>query len=65
MHIGPRFILVNLSVEFQDQATAVDIERIVAQLDRQIKAAHPNVRRVFVEAESWAKPDRGGQPGGQ
>ncbi len=65
MHMGPRYILVNLSVEFQDEATAVDIERIVAQLDRQIKAAHPAVKRVFVEAESWARPQRGEQPGGQ
>ena len=63
MHMGPRFILVNLSVEFRDEVTAVEIEQVVARLDRQIKAAHPNVKRVFVEAESWARPDRSAQPG--
>jgi len=58
MHIGPHFILVNLSVEFQDSATAVDIEIAVAQLDREIKQTWPDVKRVFVEAESWVKPAR-------
>jgi cation diffusion facilitator family transporter len=58
MHVGPHFILVNLSVEFEDAATAVEIETAVAQLDREIKQTWPDVKRVFVEAESWAKPGR-------
>ena len=52
MHMGPDFILVNISVEFSDQATATDIEDAVALLDAKIKKAYENVQRVFIEAEA-------------
>jgi cation diffusion facilitator family transporter len=53
MHMGPEFILVNLSVEFVDSASADDIEAIIAEMDSRIKQTYPNVKRVFVEAEAW------------
>ncbi len=58
MHMGPQFILVNLSVEFVDSATADQIEAVIAKLDRGLKESLPRVKRVFVEAEarSPAKP---------
>ena len=52
MHMGPDYILVNLSVEFVDSATTDQIEDIIAALDRKLKGRVPNVKRVFVEAES-------------
>ena len=52
MHMGPDFILVNLSVNFRDSITAGDLEREIADLDRAIKNADPRVKRVFVEAEA-------------
>ncbi len=52
MHMGPDFILVNISVEFVDRATANEIEATIARLDGRIKAEYPNVKRVFVEAEA-------------
>ena len=52
MHMGPDFILVNISVEFIDAATANDIEDAVATLDESIKAEYSNVQRVFVEGEA-------------
>ncbi|MDH5536118.1 MAG: cation diffusion facilitator family transporter [Betaproteobacteria bacterium] len=52
MHIGPEFILVNLSVEFMDSASAVEIEKTVARIDRMIKDAAPEVKRVFIEGEA-------------
>lgn len=54
MHMGPRFILVNLSVEFVDSASADQIEAVIAELDRDLKASLPRVKRVFVEAEARA-----------
>jgi cation diffusion facilitator family transporter len=53
MHVGPEFILVNLSGEFADASSADDIEAMIARLDRKIKESYPNVKRVFVEAEAW------------
>jgi divalent metal cation (Fe/Co/Zn/Cd) transporter len=61
MHMGPEFILVNISVEFVDVATADDIEAIVAGLDRKIKEDFPKVKKVFVEAEPMGRG--GGQRG--
>ena len=55
MHMGPEYILVNLSVEFQDEATAVELEDLAATLDTTIKQQFPRVKRVFIEAESWVK----------
>jgi divalent metal cation (Fe/Co/Zn/Cd) transporter len=52
MHMGPDFILVNLSVEFRDSITAADLEREIAAIDHSIKEAVPHVKRVFVEAEA-------------
>ncbi len=51
MHMGPDFILVNLSVDFADSLTAAQVEQTVARLDREIKRAYPAVKRLFVEAE--------------
>ena len=52
MHMGPEFILVNISVDFQDGVTSEVVEGCVANLDRAIKTKHPLVKRVFVEAEA-------------
>ena len=52
MHMGPEFILVNLSVEFRDGLPSEVVEECVATLDVAIKAKHPFVKRVFVEAEA-------------
>jgi cation diffusion facilitator family transporter len=51
MHMGPEFVLVNLGVEFANEATADDVEATVASLDLRIKEAFPDVKRVFIEAE--------------
>ena len=52
MHMGPQYILVNLSVDFTDQTTASELEATIAELDAQIKQAWPNVKKVFIEAEA-------------
>ena len=55
MHMGPNFILVTLSADFLDSASAADVEEQVATLDQQIKARFPRVKRVFIEAEKMAR----------
>jgi len=52
MHMGPDFILVNISIDFRDEIPAGDLENIIAEIDMQIKKSFPTVKRVFVEAES-------------
>ncbi|MGZ6208045.1 MAG: cation diffusion facilitator family transporter, partial [Syntrophales bacterium] len=57
MHMGPDFILVNISVDFVDPILATDVEVTVAGLDKAIKRAYPNVQRIFVEVETWRAKD--------
>ena len=52
MHMGPDFILANISVKFSNDTTAIEIEEAVASLDKRIKAEYANVKRVFIEAEA-------------
>ncbi len=53
MHMGPQSILVNLSVDFADELSSNAVEAAAADINRWIKQAVPDVRRVFIEAESW------------
>jgi divalent metal cation (Fe/Co/Zn/Cd) transporter len=52
MHFGPKDVLVALSLDFEDRRSAADVEAAVTQIERRIKAAHPEVSRVFVGAQS-------------
>ncbi len=51
MHMGPDYILVNISVRFRREQMTSELEVLIQNLDAEIKAAHPTVKRVFVEAE--------------
>lgn len=52
MHMGPEFVLVNISMDFRDEMRVGQLEREIASMDRTIKAAYLEVRRVFIEAEA-------------
>jgi len=52
MHMGPDFILVNISIDFRDDIPAGDLENMIARMDTQIKESYSTVKRVFVESES-------------
>jgi cation diffusion facilitator family transporter len=58
MHMGPEYILVNISIDFADGIRTDDVEETIAHIDHQIKRAFPNVKRIFIEAE----PRRGWRP---
>lgn len=57
LHMGPEYILVNLSVDFKNTISADTVEQTVQQLDRKIKRSHPLVKRVFIEGEARRNPD--------
>jgi len=52
MHFGPRDVLVALSLDFEDRQPASSVEDTVSRLEQRIKTAHPEVTRVFIEAQS-------------
>ncbi|MCW9048204.1 MAG: cation diffusion facilitator family transporter [Gammaproteobacteria bacterium] len=51
MHMGPNFILANISVDFKDDLPSEKLENCIAELDVAIKHEYPRVQRVFIEAE--------------
>lgn len=51
MHMGPEFLLVNISIRFKRGQLTRELEKIIEELDATIKAEHEMVKRIFVEAE--------------
>jgi cation diffusion facilitator family transporter len=51
MHFGPADVLVAISLDFDDTVSAASVEQAVSRIERRIKQAHPEVTRVFVEAQ--------------
>jgi divalent metal cation (Fe/Co/Zn/Cd) transporter len=52
MHMGPDFVLVNISVDFKDNETANSVESVISEIDKTIKADYPQIKRIFIEAEA-------------
>lgn len=54
LHMGPDYILLNLSANFKNSMQAGELEKTIEQLTKEIKTKFPKIQRVFIEAE--AKP---------
>ncbi len=52
MHMGPDFVLVNLSLDFSDTSLAKDVEKTISDIDKKLKKQFPEIKRVFIEAEA-------------
>jgi len=61
MHMGPDFVLVNLSLDFIDEISARDIKQTVSVMTLSIKTSYPIVKRVFIEAESRSQHSKTSQ----
>lgn len=58
MHLGPKDILVNLSLDFADRLSSAEVEQTISDLERRIKTEYPDIRRVFIEAQSLRSRDQ-------
>lgn len=52
MHVGPDYVLLNMSIDFRDDIPVTRLENVVQHLTAEIKRAYPQVKRVFLEAEA-------------
>ena len=52
MHFGPDEVLLNLDVRFRSGLPPDTIMAVVDRLERVIRARHPAIKRIFIEAES-------------
>ena len=55
LHMGPEFILANISTQFKRGLKTGRIEEIIHSLDKSIKEKHPYIKRIFIEAETNGK----------
>lgn len=58
MYLGPAEAFLALDVRFQQDLTAQQVEDAVGRLEKAIRAKHPEFKRIFVEAESFAPAQR-------
>lgn len=49
LHMGPDFILANISMDFDNTVPAGEVENILQQLRMVIKEEYPQVKRIFAE----------------
>ncbi|WP_423823402.1 cation diffusion facilitator family transporter [Salinisphaera sp. SPP-AMP-43] len=54
MHIGPQYVLANISLRFKSGLSGEELQEAIAGMDRQIKQECPTVKRIFIEAEHEA-----------
>lgn len=52
-HLGPHDIVITAAVDFDDALTAGDVERIARDIAARIRAAQPDVTRVFLAPTSF------------
>ena len=52
VHLGPQQVVVALSVEFEDDLSAPDIEACVVRLERSLKKKYSQITSVFIKPQS-------------
>jgi len=52
LHMGPEFILVNMSISFKSHLPVGNIEKTIEIITKDIKEEFPMAKKVFIEAES-------------
>jgi divalent metal cation (Fe/Co/Zn/Cd) transporter len=52
LHMGPEFILVNMSISFKSHLPVGNIEKAIETITKNIKEEFPMTKKVFIEAES-------------
>jgi cation diffusion facilitator family transporter len=52
LQVGPDAVLVTLSLDFEDRLGAADVERTVSDIESHLKQRHPQIARLFIEAQS-------------
>jgi cation diffusion facilitator family transporter len=59
MHFGPNEVLLTLELVFEKGQSAAEAARAVDRIDRAIRTAHPQIRHIFIEAQSLYPESRG------
>lgn len=58
MHFGPQEVLLTLEIEFHRGLSNGEVAAAVDRMDKGIRAAHPHIRHIFIEAQSLTSTER-------
>jgi len=62
MHLSPNEVLLNLDIQFREDLSSKELALAVDRVEQRIRRAHPQVRRIFIEADNFVEAERrGGQ----
>ncbi len=53
MHMGPRDVLLNISLDFDPAFSSDQVEAAISAMEREIASRHSEIKRIFIEAQSW------------
>jgi len=63
MQLAPDQIVAALSLDFEDALSAADVEDAVADIERRVRAAHPQVVALFVKPQARRTFQQAARPG--
>ncbi len=61
LHLGPEVVLLAMKVAFRPTLTVLEVEAVTNRVEEKIRAAMPQMRKIFIEADS--RGDRRGVTG--
>jgi len=53
-YLGPDTVLLNMDIQFCPDLPSGEVEEAVDRIERAIRKDHPEIRTIFIEAESFA-----------
>lgn len=53
MYMGPDDVLLNLDIQFRPHLSADELESSIDRIEEEIRTKHPEVKRIFLEIESF------------
>jgi cation diffusion facilitator family transporter len=60
-YFGPMSVLLNMDIQFREGLKADDVEASVDRIEKAVRSKHPEVKYIFIEAESIAGRNRNDQ----
>jgi cation diffusion facilitator family transporter len=61
MHFGPTEVLLTLDVRFKRHLKANQIAAAIDRLERNIRAKHPEIKHIFIEAKALKEGEKAGK----
>ncbi len=52
VHFGPHHVLLALEIQFNDKLLSDQIEETIDRLEATIRSQHPDIKQIYIEAES-------------